>query len=593
MDIDFENCRLIKNIDNTHELYNKNAVQKRVEFRKAFKENFFPETISINNNNFSVINNIKNLMNFHFKKFNIPFIDNSNSTPPNDNLIDDFRCGERFKTIQNSNVLKYGNIKNYYVSIFMDDTKLGRKIKVVYLCFINDLLTNKNKKCVYTICCIDVDIYKIIKAEFYQFLVQKFQNEITTVLNNVKGNIFSFIADNLEANDILNLKNCFIKKDYCCRCCDATINNISSKLNNFNLKSNSYYLDQIKLNSRDKNLSKINKINGVSPFLIIENFEYVSSVVIEIQHTENEGELFRDLVLFFLKFPNLINDNILNKIKIYLHEFFNVNPKKIDDFFNSLDEYKTKIFEKDNNMNNNTNNLNNIINNNNSNEINISIHNNTNNLNNNNSNENNSIINNKNKNKNKNKNFKIQKKKPLGSSDIYYLYSVLIVFYYDFMIENLDNDIIKIYLCHLQYYLILYQNSFKSYEIDFLIYLVKQRIQLMLKNNIKVVPKTLLTLHYDHFIHQYGPLKYFTSFIFENHNHTIKLDVPKTSKNLSITALKMNYMFFQYQRSIFIPKFINFSDKMNEINYLKFSNHLIKPNSNAIFLGIKKIINLN
>jgi len=517
------------------------AAQRRVNFRENFKENFFPIKVKIDNYNFMTINNFRFIMEYHFKKNEIPFIDDKNC---NNTICNDFRYGNRFKKIMKKNILFYGNIKNFFFNIFMDDTKIhNKKVKVCYLQFLNDSLIPLKKKFIYTIICIDYNIFKKIKNKFYEFMIKKIEKEFLFVNDGIKGNLFSIICDNLECNDILNLKNSFISQDYQCRICDSTISNISTKLNNYNLKSNDYYLKQIQLNNRDKNLSKINKINGVSPFFYLEDFDYISSVIIEIQHTENEGELFRDLVLFFIKFQDLVKDKRIENIKDYLKENYNVEKKKIDKFFEELPDLKKKIINPNNDL-----------------EI-----------------EETNTSSNNNKKKNK--------KKPLGSSDIYYFFNSLIIFFYDFFLLNKENDIIKIYLFHYNYYKILQQNTFIDSDLNYLNYLVKQRVELYIKLNLKIVPKTLLSLHYNYYIQEYGPIKYFTSFMFENHNHIVKRDVSRSSRNLSVSSLKLNYCFFEYNISITIPKINNDFSNLKKVQFIRISNNLIKPFSSAIYLG--------
>jgi len=352
-------------------------------------------------------------------------------------------------------------------------------------------------------------------------------------------------------------------------------------LDNYILKSNNYFISQIRLNSRDKNFSKINRINGLSPFFFVDDFDYINTVVVECQHTENEGELFRDLILFFSEFPQLIEDSRMENMKIFLKTNFNVEKKKIEKFFLQLNDLKEKVFKKDKNLKKNKekeincenenlhetfNSLQNIENENEDEE--------------NNENEDEVLSNNEN-------NFKKKfKKKPMGSSDIFYFFMSILIFFYEFILQNKQNDIIQIYIIHYNYFKILEKSCFEKYDLNELKYLVKERIRIMLKNNIKIVPKTLLSIHYKYYIKQLGPIKYLTSFMYENHNHIIKLDVNKCSKNPGITALKLNYCFFSYKKNIIIPKI----DINNEIEYIKISNHLIRPNFNELYLGFNFLI---
>jgi hypothetical protein len=177
------------------------------------------------------------------------------------------------------------------------------------------------------------------------------------------------------------------------------------------------------------------------------------------------------------------------------------------------------------------------------------------------------------------------KKKPLGSSDICYFFNTLFYFFYDFMKLNKENDIVKIMINHYNYYQILNQNEFNDSDLFFLENFIKERIKLYSKNNLKIVPKTLLTKHFPYYIRELGPIKFFTSFIYENHNHVMKRDVSPTSKNLAITSLQNNFSFFEYEKSLTIPKTIFYTNNLSEVDYIKISNHLVKSLENVIYLG--------
>jgi hypothetical protein len=551
-----------------------NATAKRVHHREKGNLPFKPIISNLEGKNICLIDDLKKLVDFHFLKYKSPFINTNNSK---NEECTDFRFGNKFKRYFISNLEKFGDIGNYFVNIFIDDTKIcNKKVKVVYMSFLNDIiLPLKSKSVVYSICTIDYSIFHEMKNTFYEFLVNKLINEIELIhlFNNVpiKGNVFTIICDNLESMDILNLKNNFMK-EYKCRICHSNVDNVIEKLDNIVLKSNSYYIEEFKNICKDKRLSKINKINSISPFIYLENFDYISSVVLELQHCENEGELYRDLVLFFVKFPQLIETETIKSIILFLNTNFNVKKKKITNFFQELDYYKTKVIKDSNTKTNEetneeiTNETNEETNEEITNETNI-----------------NKII--KSKEKKKKIEFK-GKKKPLGSSDISYFFNSLVSFFYNFFIENKENDIIKIMCLHYKYYEILNKNCFKNTDLLMLDELIKERIKIFSKNQFKIVPKTILTKHFSYFIEELGPIKYFTSFIFENHNHVMKRDVSPTSKNLAITSLSNNYSFFEYQRTITIPKAIFFTNNnLSEVDYIKISNHLIKPIQNVVYLG--------
>jgi hypothetical protein len=575
------------------------AVEERVNHRNNFNENFFPIKITIDNHNFIAINNLHLLMEYHFKNFEIPYITLNNYK---NEICSDFRYGSRFKKIFQKNLQNYGNLENFFFSIFLDDTNINKKkVKVVYLTFTNDILVTNQKKIIYCISAIDNCKYKKIKIKFQRFIVQKLQNELINIKNNIKGNLICIIADNLESNEILNFKNSF-SKNYVCRICDHTLKNLNeNSLNEYIMKSNNFYISQIQLNHRDSKNSLINRIIDISEFFFVEDFDYIDTMVTELQHCEMEGEIYRDIILLLSKFPELIKNEKMKQILIHLKEKFGVECKKIEEFFEEVEELKEKVYKKkkeenenieieennDKNMEIEEQNENIEIEKNNEQNENIDIQ------------EQDEIIQNENIdiqenieqenqiNKPTKKNQEIKKlnykkKKLLSSSEIFYLFSTLLVFFYDFFLEKKNEDVIKIFVCHYKYLKILLQTKFFEEDLKNLKELVLERILLLIKNDLKIVPKTLLTIHYDYYIRTLGPIKFFSSFIYENYNHIIKTDVIRNSKNTAITALKKNYSFFLFEKNIRIPKI---NDLTGEINYLKISNHLIKKYDNALYLG--------
>jgi len=514
-------------------------MNKRVLERNSFNENFFPITQKIDGINFGIINNLHLLQKYHFEKHSIPYIDYSNYKV---NCCCDFRFGKRFKEIFNKNNKLYGDKKNFFFTIFMDDTSTSfkKKIKVVYLSFLNDLLTKKNEKYIYTISCIETKKFKQIQTNYMNFLIRKIQQELVDFdkINEIKGNCFCFVMDNLECYSSLNLKTNFYSEEFNCRICFHTIKNFSENLEEIKYKNNFYYLKQSKINKKNPLLIKYNGINKLSEFILLENFDYIFSMVTEIQHCESEGEILRDLILFFNTFPDLKNDQKILDLLNFLNENYNIKKDPLQNFLLNCEELKGKVFKNNENLNEM-----------NSNELMVK---------------------------------KKKKKIILSSTECSYLFTHLIVFFYDFFFENRYNDVIQIYIFHYNYFKILQKPTIKDYDIKFLEFLIKNRMKLFIKNNLKIVPKMLISLHYPIFIKYLGPLKHLSSYRFENHNHIIKQDIPKTTKNNGVTSLKANYMFFTYVQEIYYPKK---NSQLNILNFIRISNHLIRPFINCILLG--------
>jgi hypothetical protein len=238
------------------------ATKRRVKRRDdtLYSLPFYPVIDSLEGKNFCTINDLSKIVDYHFETYKIPFINSLNST---NQTLNDFRGGKKFQRNFASNIEKYGDINNFYVSIFLDDTKIcKKKVKVCYLTFLNDLLCSKGKSLVYSITTINYEIFNENKNGFYQYLVNKLIKEIELVHDfknfTIKGNIFSLIVDNLESMDCLCLVNNFIS-NYQCRICHTNVENVIDKLDNFAMKSNNYYLKQIKENCK-KNVSFYFKI---------------------------------------------------------------------------------------------------------------------------------------------------------------------------------------------------------------------------------------------------------------------------------------------------------------------------------------------
>jgi hypothetical protein len=129
--------------------FKKFALKERQKHRETIKLPFHPIVDNIDGNNFSIINDLKELINFHFNNYKIPYIDLTNY---NNSCCSDFRYGSRFKFMFQKNLKKFGNVKNVFFNVFFDDTRISkRKVKVVYLNILNDILVSFNKV-IYTIC---------------------------------------------------------------------------------------------------------------------------------------------------------------------------------------------------------------------------------------------------------------------------------------------------------------------------------------------------------------------------------------------------------------------------------------------------------
>ena len=77
----------------------------------------------------------------------------------------------------------------------------------------------------------------------------------------------------------------------------------------------------------------------------------------------------------------------------------------------------------------------------------------------------------------------------------------------------------------------------------------------------------MLTLHYKIFIQKLGSLKYCSCFIYENHHGVVKHEVDDRSKNLSISAFRLNYLFFESDiLSIRIGKTISETNELKSLS---------------------------
>jgi len=356
----------------------------------------------------------------------------------------------------------------------------------------------------------------------------------------------TLVLDNVEAFSVLNLKSNFYDPNFKCRICNQSISNIEKTIDEeIILKDNYYYYKQFKLSILYKEISKINGIIAISPFINIENFNYLFSVVVEPQHCECEGEMKRTLILLFLKFPNLKDDSKMENLLNFLETNYKIDKNKLKNFMEEIENMKDKVFKQPQQPL-----------------------------------QNNQI-----------KQFKT-KKNLIGSNEISYFFISLVIFFYDFFKSNINNDVIKIFIIHFNYYKLLFKNSFFEEDLDLLNFLVKERIKIMIKIHMKIVPKTLFTIHYGLFIKALGPIKFFSSFIIENHNHTVKFDICKCTKNIGVTCLFNNYCFFTYNRNIYIPAKSIYNKDFEIVSFIRISNHLIIPKKNAIFIGNFIFINL-
>jgi hypothetical protein len=590
---------------------------------------------------FMMLDNLLNLVTFHFNNNDINFINNSNCFGSEETVVQDFRDSEHFKT----NFLNKAKKNNLIlINIYMDSTNFSKNKKkkkdvlCVYLTFVNDTLQKMNKRIIYNLACISCDIIREIGLQtFLKFIFEKIKNELEGKKNfKIKENtfavkifIFHILGDNLEIYSILNNKVCFGRGSHSCRVCDVNTKNYSNLIENYEkyiIRDNEIYnheINQIKINKKN---SKFYICNGLVPeVFLLKKIDILGTFPLDLQHVEAEGEIIRSIIIFFYFYEeDFLKSIYLKNLLQYIEKINKIEKQNIVYFLNNLCANTNKILEKNKNnfLENEDNEENeNIEENNEDIEINEIEKNNLNENEENNENieieENNEDIeineiekNNLNENEENNEDIEIEeneqnnenckkkkkKRAVISSGEAMLLLNLIPVFFYEYIDKNITKLNVKNLLLHYKMMSILTQKKFIPDDFEYLDYLVKERISNLLKMKVKLVTKTFLQIHYSFYIKLTGPLRETWCFPFENHHLQIKKDIALCSKNIGITAFKNNFKFFCINYEMKLQKIIFENNDYIEYKILKLdktniidTNFCVKLEKNLKVGKIKKI----
>jgi len=400
-----------------------------------------------------------NLVEYHFNKYNINFLNKENSYCNNLNCFKDFRDGSYFK---NNNIFQnHINLNNnlFLYNVYMDGTKIfKREVINVYLEFVNDFICkNLKKKIIYNLFFIENKFFKLIKfSDFTEVLflkLKELENGFYININNQKtlvyGNLFSMIGDNKEIYKLLNFKINFGTSNFLCRICDHENN--SEKLidyyDNYIIRSNESVNEGINLIKKYPDLLPIYSISELSNIFILDNIDIINSFPLEVQHIEFEGEVPRSIILFFLMVNDIKSLDGYSLMINYIKKNFINNEKNIIHFFNNIHFLKFKIFEYT--------------------ALEKEI------------NRNKSSIQKKNEKK-------FLRKLKLNSGESMLIFSIIPYFFKEYFKKNLDKYWITSYLIHYKYLEILMKKIIYKNELNYLDNYIRQFLIIYKNNKVKV-----------------------------------------------------------------------------------------------------------
>ena len=420
----------------------KKRENKRNLTNSLFENETYTFKISNKNINFKCLKNFSKLFNFHFQKYKSPFLNFSNCDPKS-NFFSDFRSGLFYLNFLEE-IVKFSNIILYL--LYFDSTKIKtRNIFTCYLSVLNDQLNETiSKKVIYNISFIDEKNLKIIGLQNYlSFLITKFKEEVEIGMEFqenviVPGFLFNVLRDNAEIYSILNLKISFGKSRFPCRICDfdckcskeEKIHNIET----FNKKNNDWYDLSIRLSQIDSHNEKITGVKKEkSKIFLLKHIHYLYSFSLDIQHIEAEGEIQRDIILLFLKFQDyskksIFDTNNCKKMMIFLRKI-RMKTTNVEFFLKNIGHVSNKIFQSPGGEFSNI---------------------------------------------------------SLTSGEAMVIFSIAPVFFYNFFSKNLESFFIQIFLNHSKYFYLLMKKKISKDELELIDFYVKQRLKLLLENNLKV-----------------------------------------------------------------------------------------------------------
>jgi len=178
----------------------------------------------------------------------------------------------------------------------------------------------------------------------------------------------------------------------------------------------------------------------------------------------------------------------------------------------------------------------------------------------------------------------------LKSGECLIIMNITPFFFYEFFQKNYDKYFVKQFLLHKGYLEVLFKKNIDNNDLKILDFNTKEIFKIYVKNKIKIFPKTLLTKHYCEYITFLGPIRYFSTFSFENHHSTIKKEVEKRSKNIAITAFFLNFNFVEYNSNNFIlNKVVNENKYYIQYRNIHFNDKTIDENCSVDLLENKNI----
>jgi hypothetical protein len=331
---------------------------------------------------------------------------------------------------------------------------------------------------------------------------------------------------------------------------------------------------------------------------------------------ETEGELIRTIIIFFNFFKgDFLETSYYKNLMEYIQKINSVQKENINFFLSNLTQNTNKILKKEKKNNEQENeNENEICENEENNDI--EMNENDNEINeeqnieicdiemNENDNEINEEQNNDNEQINEiseieKKNTKKKKRCVMTSGESLMLIQLIPFFFYEYINNNLNDSSIQILLIHFKLLSILMQKKFNSDDLNYIDFLVKQRIYYLINLGLKLVTKTFLQIHYSFYIRLTGPLRQTWCFPYENHHIQIKKDVVLSSNNIGITAFKNNFKFIIVSYELKLEKIIS-KDKdfiqykklrLDTLNFID-SNFCCEIEKNKKIGKIKKIFYL-
>jgi hypothetical protein len=293
---------------------------------------------------------------------------------------------------------------------------------------------------------------------------------------------------------------------------------------------------EIELNSTNKKNKKFYYVSKLSKIFQLKKIDFVKSFCVDVQHTESEGELQRSIILFFLNIENFYSTKFFKQMKNYLKKQ-KIDMKNIKYFFKNIHKLDCRLF-----------NVGNVD----------------------------------------------YEDITLTSGEALIIFEIIPFFFYEKFEKFFDEYYVRNFVLHFRINNIIMKKEISNEDIILLEFLVKERLKILVDKKIKIMPKSALEIHFGEYIRWLGPIRYFSTFKFENHHSQLKKEVDLRSKNLAITytifffffikvkfksAFNLNYMFYSYDAyKIKINEISLKNNNLMEFESFFFNNHLIDKN---------------